>query len=79
MVEHARDRYRLWLRGRDPLRNRRDVYTVERHGPLAEKAAATLADLGYDNVHVLHADGTVVGRNMRPSMDSCSRGWSDDT
>ena len=35
-----------------------DVYTVERHGPLAEKAAATLADLGYDNVHVLHADGT---------------------
>jgi len=31
---------------------------VERHGPLAEKAAATLADLGYDNVHVLHGDGT---------------------
>ncbi len=35
-----------------------DVYTVERHGPLAEKAAATLADLGYRNVHVLHGDGT---------------------
>jgi len=35
-----------------------DVYTVERHGPLAEKAAATLADLGYHNVHVLHGDGT---------------------
>ena len=35
-----------------------DVYTVERHGPLAEKAAATLADLGYVNVHVLHGDGT---------------------
>jgi len=35
-----------------------EVYTVERHGPLAEKAAATLADLGYGNVHVLHADGT---------------------
>jgi protein-L-isoaspartate(D-aspartate) O-methyltransferase len=35
-----------------------DVYTVERHGPLAEKAAATLADRGYDNVHVLHSDGT---------------------
>ncbi len=35
-----------------------NVYTVERHRPLAEKAAATLADLGYDNVHVLHADGT---------------------
>ena len=36
-----------------------DVYTVERHGPLAEKAAATLADLGYGNVHVLHGDGTL--------------------
>ena len=24
----------------------------------AEKAAATLADLGYNNVHVLHGDGT---------------------
>ena len=35
-----------------------DVYTVERHGPLAEKAAATLVDLGYHNVHVLHGDGT---------------------
>jgi protein-L-isoaspartate(D-aspartate) O-methyltransferase len=35
-----------------------DVYTVERHGPLAEKAAATLADLGYNNIHVLHGDGT---------------------
>ena len=35
-----------------------DVYTVERHGPLAEKAAATLANLGYNNVHVLHGDGT---------------------
>ena len=36
-----------------------DVYTVERLGQLAEKAAATLADLGYDNVHVLHGDGTM--------------------
>jgi protein-L-isoaspartate(D-aspartate) O-methyltransferase len=35
-----------------------NVYTVERHGALAEKAAAILADLGYDNVHVLHGDGT---------------------
>ena len=35
-----------------------DVYTVERLGQLAEKAAARLADLGYDNVHVLHGDGT---------------------
>ena len=35
-----------------------DVYTVERLGQLADKAAATLADLGYNNVHVLHGDGT---------------------
>ncbi len=34
------------------------VHTVERLGQLADKAAATLADLGYDNVHVLHGDGT---------------------
>ena len=36
----------------------RNVYTVERIGQLAEKAAAVLAQLGYANVHVLHADGT---------------------
>lgn len=35
-----------------------EVYTVERIGQLAEKAAIVLADQGYDNVHVLHADGT---------------------
>jgi protein-L-isoaspartate(D-aspartate) O-methyltransferase len=35
-----------------------DVYTVERIGGLADKAAATLADLGYDNVHVHRGDGT---------------------
>ena len=37
----------------------KDVYTVERIGQLAEKSAATLAALGYSNVHVLHADGTL--------------------
>ena len=36
----------------------RDVYSVERIGQLAEKAASVLASLGYANVHVLHADGT---------------------
>ena len=41
----------------------RDVYTVERIGQLAEKAAVLLPDLGYGNVHVLHGDGT--------------RGWPD--
>lgn len=36
----------------------KDVYTVERIGQLAEKSAALLTRLGYNNVHVLHADGT---------------------
>jgi protein-L-isoaspartate(D-aspartate) O-methyltransferase len=36
-----------------------DVYTVERIGQLAEKAAAVLAENGYVNVHVLHGDGTL--------------------
>ena len=36
-----------------------DVYTVERIGQLAKKSAATLAELGYKNVHVLHGDGTL--------------------
>jgi len=40
-----------------------DVYSVERIGRLAHKAAATLAGLGYDNVHVRHGDG--------------SRGWPE--
>ena len=40
-----------------------EVYTVERIGELAQTAASKLEDLGYDNVHVLHADGT--------------RGWPD--
>jgi protein-L-isoaspartate(D-aspartate) O-methyltransferase len=35
-----------------------NVYSVDRIGQLAEKAAVTLSKLGYDNVHVLHADGT---------------------
>lgn len=36
-----------------------EVYTVERIGQLAEKAASALADSGYSNVHVLHGDGTL--------------------
>ena len=34
------------------------VYTVERHGPLAQTAHDRLERLGYDNVYVLHGDGT---------------------
>jgi protein-L-isoaspartate(D-aspartate) O-methyltransferase len=40
-----------------------EVFTVERIGQLAERAATNLADARYDNVHVRHADGT--------------EGWSD--
>jgi protein-L-isoaspartate(D-aspartate) O-methyltransferase len=35
------------------------VYTVERYGQLASKAAKVLAAQGYRNVHVLHGDGTL--------------------
>ena len=37
----------------------KEVYTVERHGSLANKAAAVLTEAGYGNVHVLHGDGTL--------------------
>jgi protein-L-isoaspartate(D-aspartate) O-methyltransferase len=35
----------------------REVYTVERHGKLADSARERLARLGYANVRVLHGDG----------------------
>ncbi len=37
----------------------REVYTVERHRKLAEYARARLERLGYNNVHIRHADGTL--------------------
>lgn len=37
----------------------REVYTIERHAVLADTAAARLRALGYDNVHVMHGDGTL--------------------
>jgi protein-L-isoaspartate(D-aspartate) O-methyltransferase len=36
-----------------------EVYTVERYSQLATKAAATLTRSGFNNVHVLHGDGTL--------------------
>jgi protein-L-isoaspartate(D-aspartate) O-methyltransferase len=36
----------------------REVYAIERIAKLADRAAATLADDGYANVHVKHGDGT---------------------
>jgi len=35
-----------------------EVYTIERIGQLAQKAASSLIDAGYHNVRVLHSDGT---------------------
>ena len=35
-----------------------EVYTVEYIKELADRSSALLAELGYDNVHVLHGDGT---------------------
>ncbi len=37
----------------------REVYTVERHEELARLAERRCKDLGYDNVHVMHGDGTL--------------------
>lgn len=36
-----------------------EVYTIERIKALADRARAVLEDLGYDNVHVRHGDGTL--------------------
>ncbi|MGI9236414.1 MAG: protein-L-isoaspartate(D-aspartate) O-methyltransferase [Woeseiaceae bacterium] len=36
-----------------------EVYTIERIEGLAAMAGSVLADLGYDNVHVRHGDGTL--------------------
>ena len=36
-----------------------EVYTIERIEELAANAKSTLADLDYDNVEVIHADGTL--------------------
>ncbi len=37
----------------------REVYTIERHAELAEQAARRLRDEDFDNVHVVHGDGTL--------------------
>ncbi len=35
----------------------KDVYSVEIHKPLADKAAKVIKELGYDNIHSKHGDG----------------------
>jgi protein-L-isoaspartate(D-aspartate) O-methyltransferase len=37
----------------------REVYTIERHAELAQLARRRMDALGYDNVHILHGDGTL--------------------
>jgi protein-L-isoaspartate(D-aspartate) O-methyltransferase len=37
----------------------REVYTVERHSELVEPAQRRMHKLGYDNIHLLHGDGTL--------------------
>ena len=36
-----------------------EVYTVERLGQIASKASDTVKSLGYNNIHILHGDGTL--------------------
>lgn len=36
-----------------------DVYTIERHRELHELATQRFAELGYDNIHARHGDGTL--------------------
>lgn len=43
-----------------------EVYTIERIEQLAEKAASNLIDEGYENVHILHADGTIGWKDESP-------------
>jgi protein-L-isoaspartate(D-aspartate) O-methyltransferase len=44
----------------------REVVTVERHPALAERARATLAELGYDNVEVRVGDGAAGAPDRAP-------------
>lgn len=43
-----------------------EVYTVERHQPLAKSAHNLLAQLGFANVHVCHGDGSLGWPNFAP-------------
>src|SRR5690606_20843868 len=36
-----------------------EVWTIERHAALARSAADVLREVGYDNAHVIHGDGTL--------------------
>jgi protein-L-isoaspartate(D-aspartate) O-methyltransferase len=46
----------------------REVYTIERNDELADRAAGTLASLGYKNVYIFLGDGTL-GREENAPFD----------
>ena len=43
-----------------------EVYAIERHEALAELVKRRMRELGFDNVHVLHGDGTLGWRGHAP-------------
>jgi protein-L-isoaspartate(D-aspartate) O-methyltransferase len=43
-----------------------EVYTVERHENLAQAARARFKELGYNNIHVRHGDGTLGWEEYAP-------------
>lgn len=43
-----------------------EVYAIERHEALAELASRRMKDLGFDNVRVVHGDGTLGWRDHAP-------------
>jgi protein-L-isoaspartate(D-aspartate) O-methyltransferase len=59
-----------------------DVTSVERHAPLAARAAAALAELGYENVHVVQGDASAGHAEAAPYdriiVTAASPGISDE-
>jgi protein-L-isoaspartate(D-aspartate) O-methyltransferase len=55
-----------------------EVYTVERYGALAETARNRFRRLGYENIDVLHSDGTL-GRLEHAPYDAIlvTAGWKE--
>ncbi len=46
-----------------------EVWTIERHPDLADRARGVLADLDYRNVHLVVGDGGLVGQAAYPEED----------
>ena len=44
----------------------KEVYSMERFSPLANKAQETLASLGYNNIHIKVGDGTLGWKEFAP-------------